>query len=242
MRTKRPTLKDSGLIPSRYSYDELESMGMYVHFQKLAVHNSLLIGYSNVTDLHHITPKTAPFYSFYSSTSMLSKPVSTPISLGPDAALVHLLQKGCRLATREWVINHWSLILWKLAGLVCLDPSRESTQNPRWCWEEVLKQLEYRYEKEINRGIRPALRMITTQDAPSSAPMVLCISDIIHVTSGADSAVDITTKLDLEVTDGWYRLRAQVDETLTRAIRKGLLKVGRKIAVAGAKVSTMPWF
>ena len=38
------------------------------------------------------------------------------------------------------------------------------------------------------------------------------------------------------MTDGWYRLRAQIDESLARAVRKGILRVGRKIGVAGARV------
>jgi hypothetical protein len=41
---------------------------------------------------------------------------------------------------------------------------------------------------------------------------------------------------ELEVTDGWYRLKAQVDESLARAVRKGTLRVGRKIGIAGARV------
>lgn len=40
----------------------------------------------------------------------------------------------------------------------------------------------------------------------------------------------------LEVTDGWYRLRAQIDDSLARAVRKSVLRVGRKIAVAGMRV------
>lgn len=41
---------------------------------------------------------------------------------------------------------------------------------------------------------------------------------------------------ELEITDGWYRLRATVDEALARAARKNILRVGRKIACSGAKV------
>jgi breast cancer 2 susceptibility protein len=40
----------------------------------------------------------------------------------------------------------------------------------------------------------------------------------------------------LEVTDGWYRLRAEVDEPLARAIRRNVIRVGRKIGVIDAKV------
>jgi hypothetical protein len=49
---------------------------------------------------------------------------------------------GCTLVTAEWVKNHWGWIVWKLANTVCLWPEREGS---RWTFEEVLKQLKYRY-------------------------------------------------------------------------------------------------
>jgi len=46
---------------------------------------------------------------------------------------------------QEWVDNHWGLVLWKLAGMVCLDPQSEDSAAKRWCWKEVMRQLRYRY-------------------------------------------------------------------------------------------------
>lgn len=40
----------------------------------------------------------------------------------------------------------------------------------------------------------------------------------------------------MEVTDGWYKLRAEVDAPLARAIRRGIVRAGRKIGVVDAKV------
>lgn len=66
--------------------------------------------------------------------------------LGPYAALEELQGSGCEFATEEWVENHWSLILWKLAGMVCLQPHLEADPaTRRWCWDEVIDQLLYRY-------------------------------------------------------------------------------------------------
>lgn len=94
-----------------------------------------------------------------------------------------------------------------------------------------------RYELELNAGSRPPLRKICTQDAPASSPMVLCVSNITWSAGGiTDDGMPIEPHPELEVTDGWYRLRAQVDESLARAVRKGVLRVGRKIGVAGARV------
>jgi breast cancer 2 susceptibility protein len=93
------------------------------------------------------------FYSFHTSSTTplvpasLSQAPQPTTLLGPSAALSQLLDKGCTLATKPWVDNHWAMILWKLAGMVCLDPERESDgREKRWCWGEVMRQLLYRYE------------------------------------------------------------------------------------------------
>lgn len=84
----------------------------------------------NVVEMSKITPETAVHYSFYSPSG----------SLGPMAAFEQLQHAGCKLATEDWVYNHWGLILWKQAGMLCLDPS----EAQRWSWEEMIRQLLYR--------------------------------------------------------------------------------------------------
>lgn len=189
--------------------------------------------------LKQITPKTAMYFAFH--TSSRSPKEDTPhVNLGPTEALEELLSKGCVLAKKPWVDNHWCLILWKLAGMVALDPKSES--NPatkRWCWDEVMRQLLYRYERELNSGYRPALRRISTQDAPSEFPMTLCVSDVIWKTRLIGNAGHSERVLELEITDGWYRLRAEVDAPLMKAISRDVLRVGRKLGVAGAKVRSL---
>lgn len=83
--------------------------------------------------------------------------------------------------------------------------------------------------------------MISTEDAPAACPMVLCVSSIVV---WAPAVVDeegrpVDPHPELEVTDGWYRLRARVDRPLARAVRRGLIGVGTKLAVSGAKVSIL---
>jgi breast cancer 2 susceptibility protein len=92
-----------------------------------------------------------------------------------------------------------------------------------------------RYERELNRGKRPALRLIAARDAPAALPMILCVSDIFW--SESKDAGDSNRVPELEMSDGWYRLRATVDPTLARAISRGLIRIGRKIGIAGAQVS-----
>jgi len=170
-------------------------------------------------------------------------------------ALRELKAAGCHLATQEWVDNHWFLILWKLAGMVALDPESEAdVDRRRWNWAETMRQLQYRYaspwifyyvnrvpthryEKELNRGARPALRLITAQDVSAGLHMILCVSGITWSEGGiGDDGLPLVPYPTLELTDGWYRLRTRVDEVLARAARRGVIRVGRKISVSGASV------
>lgn len=206
-----------------------------------------------MAELHGFTLKSALQHRFHlgfpSTDTVLLRP------RGPIDALRELKAIGCYLATQEWVDNHWSLILWKLAGTVALDPESEvDVDRRRWSWTETIRQLRYRYvsplifkyvnrvptcsyEKELNCGARPALRLITTQDVSASLHMILCVSGISWSESGVgDDGLPVVPHPTLELTDGWYRLRAQVDEVLARTARRGVLRVGRKIAVCGASV------
>ncbi|KAG1904752.1 uncharacterized protein F5891DRAFT_1012615 [Suillus fuscotomentosus] len=219
----RMTLVNSSLTPQAYTTAELEDRGI------------------NVTELSQITPATALFYTFYTPSATPNEGVrpSDAKPLGPTAALEELYARGCSLATQEWINNHWPLILWKLAGMVSLEPEAESDPDrKRWCWPEVIRQLLYRYERDLNGSTRPPLRLITTKDAPAASPMVLCVSNVTWSPVGeTDDGFPIPSHPELEVTDGWYRLRARVDKPLARAIRKGHIKIGRKIAVTGARLS-----
>ncbi|KAJ7193302.1 hypothetical protein GGX14DRAFT_505977 [Mycena pura] len=222
--TARKTLLSFGLAPQKYTAAELENFGIAV------------------SALRQITPPLALYYSFHTpSSEILSNASPNPAQLlGPATALEELMARGCSLATKLWVDNHWCLILWKLAGMVCLEPERErDPQTKRWCWAEVIRQLLYRYERELNGGVRPPLRCIATQDAPASCPMVLCVSNITWSEAGTtDDGLPIPRHPELEVTDGWYRLRAQVDAPLARAVRRGVIRIGRKIGVVGARLSS----
>lgn len=92
-----------------------------------------------------------------------------------------------------------------------------------------------RYDREYREGRRAALERVVASDSPASNPMTLCVSAVIHPTNPEHLP-------QLEVSDGWYRIRATIDEPLARAVRKGTIRVGRKIAIAGAQASNLGGF
>ncbi|GAA5950155.1 hypothetical protein JCM21900_004612 [Sporobolomyces salmonicolor] len=139
------------------------------------------------------------------------------------------------LVTLPWVKNHWSLVVWKLA---CYVRSRPDLKDGWWRFEMVLEQLRYRYEREINLAHRSAIKRIQEQDSPASLPMVLCVSQIRWDDSSEEFGETDTplTIVGLELTDGWYRIRTNVDATLKSACERGKIVLGAKIAVMGAKL------
>ncbi|KAJ3750803.1 hypothetical protein DFH05DRAFT_1468596 [Lentinula detonsa] len=226
----RLSLSASGLLPQQYTT------------QDLIRYNIAIQELSQIT-----TPSLALYYSFYTTPQPSDSPsVRAEDRIGPAAALDKLIAHGCSRATKAWIDNAWSLILWKLAGMVVLEPERETgaptfggaVEGPRWCWNEVWRQLLYRYEREMNLGIRTPFHLITTQDHPATAPMVLCISNIIWPEASSSNGQRPDARPQLEVTDGWYQLRAQIDHSMINAIKRGKLRVGRKIAVVGCKLET----
>ncbi|KAK0549094.1 hypothetical protein OC846_004205 [Tilletia horrida] len=147
----------------------------------------------------------------------------------------------------RWVQNHWGLVLWKLAAYVRHKPERVFEL---WSWSEVMRQLRYRYEREVNHAARSALKRIQEHDASSSGPMVLVVRGIMDGAPHWTQAIDDGSNLNdaarggsgesapytLELSDGWYRVRASVDKTLGRAIARGRLKQGHKLAIRGARL------
>lgn len=116
------------------------------------------------------------------------------------------------------------------------DGAGEKSNDNYYIGEELFRPRipfahQLRYERELNQAKRPALRLISTQDAPAALPMNLCISNIFSPEDGTGS-----TFPELEITDGWYRLKARIDAPMARAVERGSIRIGRKIGVAGARV------
>ncbi|XP_069747697.1 breast cancer type 2 susceptibility protein isoform X2 [Narcine bancroftii] len=160
------------------------------------------------------------------------------------------------LISEVWAFNHYKWLIWKLAAMEIAFPKQFGGRclTP----ERILLQLKYRYDVEIDQGRRSALTKIMERDDIAAKSLVLCISKIITLGSRSsqnnqnlndavkesktpNEANAKKTKKDvlfgvIEVTDGWYGIKALLDSPLTTLLRKRRLVVGQKIIVHGAEL------
>ncbi|CAN9511619.1 unnamed protein product [Ophioblennius macclurei] len=146
------------------------------------------------------------------------------------------------LLSEAWTFNHYRWVVWKQASMeksfpeflggLCLSP------------QQVLLQLKFRYDLEVDHSRRPALRKILEQDDTAAKTLVLCLSEVVsrgrdlNGSHDADSKTPQTTPPPAVVglSDGWYQVRAQLDRPLSTMLRRGRLAVGTKLMVHGAQL------
>ncbi|NXL61179.1 BRCA2 protein, partial [Chordeiles acutipennis] len=145
-----------------------------------------------------------------------------------------------KLITEAWVYNHYRWIVWKLAAMEVSFPHEFA--NRCLTPEMVLLQLKYRYDLEVDKSKRSAIKKITERDDAAGKTLVLCISKIISlntIVSPSSSDKNVESKKAaaiIEVTDGWYGIRALLDPPLKAFLDRRRLTVGQKIIVHGAEL------
>ena len=121
-----------------------------------------------------------------------------------------------------WVSNHYACINWKLAAEERSFP--EKFGGNLLSWNRVLTQLRYRYEREIIRGHKSPVWRLQTGEVPGNIPLVLCVCAL--------SPRDATAVL----TDGWYSIKAKLDEPLAHFVETGRISIGDKLLIRGASL------
>ncbi|XP_056634120.1 uncharacterized protein LOC130443481 [Diorhabda sublineata] len=129
-----------------------------------------------------------------------------------------------RLLRKNWVRNHYKWIIWKLASY--------ERNFPRYferslTIDQVIQQLKYRYDREIDKAERSVIRRILEKDDAPQKRMILCVSGINRLGFNV---------FDLELTDGWYGVKTVVDEPLCYQISNKNIKVGCKLLICGAEL------
>lgn len=95
---------------------------------------------------------------------------------------------------------------------------------------------------EVDKSKRSAIKKIMERDDAAGKTLVLCISKIISLNtvvspSSSNKSMDSKKAAALiEVTDGWYGIRALLDPPLKAFLDRRRLTVGQKIIVHGAEL------
>lgn len=102
---------------------------------------------------------------------------------------------------------------------------------------------------EVDHSRRPALRKIMERDDTAAKTLVLCVCGVAsrgQSPNGSDTKTPQGTDAKrsqveqpsavIWLTDGWYAIKAQVDEPLTAMLHKGRLAIGGKLIIHGAQL------
>ncbi|XP_014484195.1 PREDICTED: breast cancer type 2 susceptibility protein homolog isoform X2 [Dinoponera quadriceps] len=146
------------------------------------------------------------------------------------------------LVPARWIENHYRWIVWKLASMDRMKFG--SAELPRALTpSHVMAQLKYRYDREIDRSQRPAIRRILEKDDVASKRMILCVSSIVENNTVATPAMEMgksprigVPKWRIELTDGWYSIPACIDIGMAKNVSTGKMREGTKLLVCGAEL------
>ncbi|TDH70233.1 hypothetical protein CCR75_002895 [Bremia lactucae] len=144
-----------------------------------------------------------------------------------------LKEKG---ATMVWFLNHFRWIVWKLASIERAYPRLLLTQY--LTKGQLLKQMTYRYRRDLNNAECSILKKVLQRDASSLSCMVLCIAGVLPFPAcsqkGVDQELPPFWNLAVVLTDGWYSLYAVPDAPLAAV----LWKLHTKSILVGTKIVT----
>ncbi len=175
---------------------------------------------------------------------------------GPEWFRAELLKDSSvkeELLSVAWVENHYSLIVWKLA---CMERAFPDVLGAVYLKKvQVLKQLQNRYVVETGGIHRPIFRKISERDDVATRYMVVVVTRVIDL--GEDCPAQLLAQAKpaegeemdektaglilasfatIEVSDGWYVMRAKLDAKLTEHLAMGRIFAGMKLRICGARL------
>ena len=144
--------------------------------------------------------------------------------------------------SEEWCANAYRHVVWTAASL---KRAFGRKANQALSATHVLERMMYRYEREINQMRRPILRRVLERDSPSTVPMILIVSAIrsFGMCFEEENEEEKYKKLypaEIEVSDGWYSVRAVLDDVLSSHLRANKIRVGSKMFVQNCQLNGAP--
>ena len=161
--------------PGGFSFTQLQSLGIS--------EDTLLVRASNAVSFNFNG-------AHYFSSAVLS---GSPVCIG-DGTMLRLSPNGragvmefwdafrslsCvdeKLISYEWFLNHYKQVVWKLASTEVCYPRLFGGKS--LTPDNLMLQLKYRYDREIDLAERSALHKICENDDVPSKRMVLCVSRV----------------------------------------------------------------
>ncbi|KAG5682684.1 hypothetical protein PVAND_012019 [Polypedilum vanderplanki] len=138
-----------------------------------------------------------------------------------------LAMKGIKpkLLPEAWVQNAYEMIFWKLNFMENFleKIDKDMVLNP----ENILLQMKYRYDREIHKFQSPPLRRILEKDVPAGHRIVLKVVNISYTSENG---------YELELSDGWYKIRTLIDSCLAEAITKRKIQVHSKLLICNMEL------
>ncbi|CAI5740867.1 unnamed protein product [Hyaloperonospora brassicae] len=151
----------------------------------------------------------------------------------------HILKKMG--ATFAWFLNHYRWVVWKLAAMERSFP--RLLLETYLTKDQVLRQISYRYQRDVTDAKRSIIKKILNRDASSLSCVVLCIAAVLPYPVDKNDLIDAECpacfNLAVVLTDGWYSVYAVPDVPLATVLwnlhaKSGI--VGTKIAVWNASL------
>lgn len=172
-----------------------------------------------VFDLETLNNPRPSLESFLSTLPPPSKacPRALSISLEEISSLIKL---RIPQASDAWISNHFSLLYWKYNSLYC-------TYYPHFPVgaADLICELLYRWQQEKIEGNRSIVQKIVERDTCAAIHLILLVVDIVI----GDGSVFF-----LVLSDGWYRVRAKVDEPMKWLIVQKKIFIGQKLHIYGS--------
>lgn len=174
-------------------------------------HKKTLVSLANSGNFVFLVPQEAESFCFD--------------SFGYSDAHQYLLETGALDISLEWTKNHYRWIVHKLHWMSMAFGEQCNNNGVFFTKTGVLKQLQYRYQKEIVQTQRSIVRKIVERDYPPQIRMCLRV-------------VFIRGDL-LELNDGWYSIHAKLDQVLVDAVQKKRICIGTKLLMQGISLSSV---
>jgi hypothetical protein len=179
-------------------------------------------------------------------TDQYGRPVEVNNGLLGVCSFRNKVLEGCpsekrKTITMFWIANHLRWVVWKLASYETRFPI---LMKRCLCSDEVLAQLRHRCQRENELCQSSALKRICNNEISPSALMVLVVSRVVvgpvygqeggPDENAAKNDRNLKSSMFVELTDGWYRILAQLDAGLSSQCAAGRIAEGSKICVCGA--------